>query len=142
MAKGNSLPAGGYGIHPYGWLTTPKRRVGFCFWHPSRRGVRLISPPLCKGRWHFRKKMTEGLCPTAEMVRIRYGYSLCRFFRSFLAFLTYAFPFRHLRRHLPPGGRRGSNNAVGRGGTAVAKGGTLLLASLAARRSSNFASPV
>ncbi len=19
-------------------------------------------PPLCKGRWHFRKKMTEGLC--------------------------------------------------------------------------------
>ena len=27
----------------------------------GRRIRNIKKPPLCKGRWHFRKKMTEGL---------------------------------------------------------------------------------
>ncbi len=28
-----------------------------------------FEPPLCKGRWHFRKKMTEGLALSKKIVR-------------------------------------------------------------------------
>ena len=29
--------------------------------HFKGEGGCTLKPPLCKGRWHFRKKMTEGL---------------------------------------------------------------------------------
>ena len=35
-----------------------------CYVYPALSGTK-SKPPLCKGRWHFRKKMTEGLLLTS-----------------------------------------------------------------------------
>ena len=39
-----------------------KSKILVCTAHYPHTAA-ILWPPLCKGRWHFRKKMTEGLCP-------------------------------------------------------------------------------
>ena len=84
-----------------------------CYVHPAEAGLNQ-SPPLCKGRWHFLRKMTEGLLLTSPfpffVISVAFDNPSVSFTDSSLYTRE---PFNLIRHsldscHLPQGGRLGS----------------------------------